>query len=648
MSDLDFGPGTIRQFRGRMARGGDTVVPPEYAISESNVEFTELGVKTRTGFSYFIGAQGNWNGVAVRVYEYKKRNEASRRLILDNQNQIWDSSTSFTTPILTVTGMTDFSAETMYDRVYISPHDGDRGLSNEHIYVYDGTGTARIAGGNGPTGFALSVSPGTAAGNVTPNVHLFSVAFETVSGHITKFSTTHGEYAEYLATVDKTVKISNIPTGGSFVVARWIVCTKAYSGRGPHQDPNAAQWFFLKKIEDNTTTMVDNIDFFDTSLNDSADRLLNQLGEIPAGSCITAFGSRLVIGGERANDATLRISDAGYPEAFSGLSGFSNFLPGDSGGAVRFLLSYRKMLFGFKDYRTLVTQDNGSSPNTWEVNSVDDGFGTSVHGSAGVLDSKGQSLDCVLVCARNGVMPFTGTYGASNALTYMIEDLWNRINPLYFHKIQIAVDPVKRIFYIAVPLDAATSVNTLLMCDFTEGLTFDKVKWSTWTMPFTPDTLWVEVDYSTNQTVLRLGTKTIVPGTGLGRGIQKKDPVANTDGGTSILSHYQCGYVTADSSGGVSQFQVLRVCGSGNGLLNLTLYPFDYSEPSFPPGPGQPTMTLPPFSLTSTPWEYNRSIGFFNSPRASIRFSASGYGYNFNINAVRLACSPLWSESWQS
>ena len=617
-----------------MERGGNDIVPKEFALSEANVEFTELGVKTRAGFDSSLQATGNWNGLAVRAYEFKKRNEASRLLILDTLGNIWDSSTPMTTPILSITTpvkMTDFSAETMYDRVYISPHDGDRGISNEKIYVYDGSGTARAAAGSGPSGYTLAVAESATAGYIEAGTHLFSVAFETSSGHITRFGLTGAEVKVFTATGGKKADISGIPTGSSYVVARWIICTKVI--KEYDNNPNDKEWFLLPdgRIGDNTTTVKNAVSFFDSSLVDSADRLMNQLAEIPAGSCISTFGSRLVVGGERVNDATVRVSDPGYPEGFSGLSGFTNFNPGDSGGPIRFLLSYRKMLFGFKDYRTLVTQDNGASPSTWEVTSIDDGQGTSVHGSAGVLDSKGQSLDSILICTRSGISRFTGTFGEGQELTYVIEDLWKRINPLYFHLIQIAIDPVLKKFYVVFPLDNATVANYMWMCDFSEGLVFDKVKWSLWNFPENCTTTWVEVDFTTKKTKVKYGSAA--------GGIYVRNPSALNDHNNVINSHYRPGFITASPGGGVCQFQMIRARVIGAGALNLTVYGLDDTK----------SVTLPSLTLAIAPGkELTRELGFFDSERASVKFGVTSIDHWFHLTKIRLSSSSLWEDAWQA
>ncbi len=364
----------------------DDVCPAEFALDTLNVEYTEKGVKTRAGFDSFKQATGNWDGSVVRVFEYKKRGEASRLLVLDDGGKIWDTLTAMTTAVLDIATMTDFSAVTIFERVFITPHDGDAGLSNESVYIYDGSSTARVAAGVAPSGYTLAVADSVSSGNIEAGTHLFSVAFETASGHITKFGLTGAEVKQYEAPGSLKADMTAIPVGAAGTAARHILVTKIlvdYDG-----NPNDKQWWFLPdgKIEDNTTTVLADISFFDSSLINSAERLMNQVATIPAGSCITSFGSRLVVAGEVDANATARASEPGYPESISDLEGGIAVDPGDAGGAVHYMIEHRGILFFMKDFRTYATKDNGAAPNTWDVIQVDAAQGTGVHGSGGVLD----------------------------------------------------------------------------------------------------------------------------------------------------------------------------------------------------------------------------------------------------------------------
>ena len=630
VGDLSFQ--SIRQFRGLMARGTSDAIPPEYAIDLLNVEITESGVKTRGGFDSSLQATGNWNGKVVRSYEFKKRNEASRLLLLDDTGKIWDSSTAMLVPVLNIATMVDFSAVTMFERVYISPHNGQKGLNNEVVYVYDGSGAARAAAGTGPSGYTLEVVDSSTAGVIQKGTHLFSVAFETSSGHITKFGLTGAEVKTYEAPGGKKADISGIPTGGdSSIVARWILVTKIikdYDG-----NPKDKDWYFLPsgRIGDNVTTVLNDVNFYDSDLISSAERLMNQLATIPAGSCITSYGARLVVGGEWTNDATARASEPGYPESISDLDGFINFDPGDAGEGLRHMVEFHNMLYAFKDFRAYATQDNGASPSTWNAPQIDGSQGCSVHGCSGILDSKGQMYDQVFVCNRTGLHKFVGTFGSGAELSYVIEDYWNRINPLYFHKLSISVDPVVKRIYIAVPLDAATEPSHLLICDFSDGLEYDKIQWIPWEMPKDPSTHWVEVDYSTKRTKFKYGSKD--------GGVYVYNSSSLNDFGNTIPSHYLPGYVTADSSGDVCQVDAVRVRAIGSGNLKLTLYGLDNVR----------VKTLPDIALSSTPGKiYFRDVVEFDNERAALKFAVTTANDWFYVTSIGISIHPLWEHNWQS
>ena len=604
--------------------------PPEFALDCLNVEYMEKGVKTRAGFDSFLQATGNWNGKATRVYEYKKRGEASRLLILDDGGKIWDSLTAMTTAVLDIATMTDFSAVTIFERVFITPHDGDVGLNNEDVYIYDGSSTARVAAGVAPSGYTLAVVDSAASGDVEEGTHLFSIAYETASGHITKFGLTGAEVKQYEAPGGKKADMTAIPVGPAGTAARHVIVTKIlvdYDG-----NPDDKQWWFLPdgKIDGNATVVLADISFFDSSLINSAERLMNQVATIPAGACITSFGSRMIVAGEAEANATARASEPGYPESISDLEGGIAVDPGDAGGAIHYMIEHRGILFFMKDHRTYASKDNGAAPNTWNVIQVDAAQGTGVHGSGGVLDEKGQTMDQFLVCTRTGLQRFTGTYGDARELSYVIEDIWQRINPLYFEKVHISVDPIKKRAYICVPLDSATEPSHILMCDFNEGLEWDKVKWAPWLFPKKGTTSWIETKYATRETQFKFGASD--------GGIYVRNTATLLDFGTAIESYYRSGFVTADPSGGVCHFHAIRARCVGSGNLDLTLYGEDDAT------------TLSPVSITlaAAPGRELYRIFSFTNEKVSLKFGVNAASEWFDMSSLRIAGKLVWEEQAHS
>jgi hypothetical protein len=620
----------VANFRGLFARGENEICPPEYAVDCLNVEFDEQGAGTRAGVDSSIQATGNWNGVVKRVYEYRKKGEASRLLILDDTGKIWDSSTAMTTPVLSITAMTDFSAVTIFERCYISPHNGDTGLANEKVYVYDGTGTARAAAGDPPSSYTLGVVDSSEDGNVEEGMHLFSVAFETVSGHITKFSTEEGLFVEYSAPGGKKVDISGIPVGPSYVTARHIICTKVlkdYDG-----NPNDKQWFFVDggKIDNNVDTTLTGLSFFDSDLISSAASLQNQLATIPAGSCIGSFGARMVVGGEEQNSATVRVSDPGDPESMSDLEGYVNVYPGDAGGAVHSVVEFHKTLYIMKDYRTYATEDNGSAPNTWDPIEIDSAQGCGVHGSAGVLDEKGQTLGMFLVATRTGLQVVKGVYGDEPELTYPIAFYWKRINQQHFDQVQLALDPVAKRIYLTIPLDSATEPNILLTADYTDGLDAKNIKWCPWSFQKKCTSIWIETNYLTKEVNFKFGASD--------GGIYVRNSATLNDNGTAINSYYRTGYMEDQRGWAEQTYNGVRARARGAGNLDIALYSPDDVY----------TQTLPSVVLSIFPGKEVFRKATFTAEKVSVKLATSSANEWWHVTSITVLSELLWQEYLQS
>jgi hypothetical protein len=467
-------------------------------------------------------------------------------------------------------------------------------------------------------------------GNVEEGVHLFSVAFETDSGHITKFSTETGNYVQYSAPGGKKVDISGIPTGGSYVVARHIIGTKVlkdYDG-----NPNDKQWFFIDggKIDNNVDTTLTGLSFFDSDLISSAERLQDQLAEIPAGSCISSFGARMVVGGEIENSATLRVSDPGDPESMSDLEGYVNVYPGDAGGAIHQLVEHRKTLYITKDFRTYATEDNNAAPNTWDVVEIDGAQGCGVHGSCGVLDSKGQTLGMFLVATHTGLQKVAGVYGDEPELTFPIALYWKRINQVHFDQVQIALDPIAKRIYITVPIDDATEPNVLLVGDYTDGLDAKSIKWCPWTFQKNCTSVWVEVDYSSKLTLFKFGASN--------GGIYVLDPDALLDVDTAINSYYRTGYMEDQRGWAEQTYNGVRVRAKGSGGLEINLYgPDDVNSE-----------TLPQIELSELPGKELFRKATFTSEKVSVKIGVGSANEWFHATSITILSELLWQEYLQS
>jgi hypothetical protein len=602
-------------FAGIFNRGIDQSVPADHFIDAQNIIFDTNATLTRDGSIVDLPV----SKVILRTRSYEKTGEATRYLILDDGGRLYDS-TLLGSPILTIPQMTDFALQVMFDRAYISPHDGNTGLPGQFVYVYDGTGVARLAGGPAPSG-TLTCTTSTAAGNIEAGAHLFAVSFETSSGYITKRSAA----TSYVAPGGKSVVISNIPIGPAGTVARWIVATKLillYGG-----DQQAYEYFYVPngRIGDNTTTTI-TLSFFDSELAASADFLYDQLDKIPAGNYLGIFKGALVVTGENINPARVRVSLFNQPESFDSVEGFVDVYPKDNGGPVRNCIEFRSQLIIHKSYRSYITSDNNDTPATWTVGPLDKSVGSECNGLCRILDVDGTSNDNFIVVSRAGLAIFSGSY--SDNLSYKIDDIWLRINKLYFHKILVAYNPIMGRLYVAVPLDNAVECSHILHADLNEGFTSQAIKWSVWKMKggIHLSGCFVDIQFANKVAVLKFS--------GYDGNIYRLAPGVKDDDGVAIESFIRFAFITPDPRGGICLFSGLRLIVKGVGDLQLRIYSIDDAY----------ILDTPTISLSLNPGIQKTREFLFENERASCQIKVDKFGEWFSLRDYRVFGIPIWAE----
>jgi len=609
----DHAPLVIGSFRGTFDRGEDETTPIGFFLDSQNVRFIKGGVTTRYGTDVSITI-----GSVLRTATYKRIGEAQRQLILDSSGNLWDS-TSLVVPILSIVAMTDFSMVTIFDRAYITPHNGITGLPGEKVYVYTGSGVARPAAGTPPSAFSLVTADSTTSGSVEAGVHILGMAFETASG----FITAPGGFKVHTSVGAKKIDVSAMAIGGSQVVARHIVSSKLvvdFNG-----DFNSQTYYFVPngRVDNNTATTV-TVDFFDASLVDDASYLLEELAEIPAGVGIGLYKGRMIVWGENAHSAIVRVSQIGEPESISSVAGFITVNPGDSGGPINNCTEYRNQLVICKNQRTYFSQDNTNEAAFWETGSIDMSVGTSCHGFGKSLDFGENIEDFLLVADRAGLRLYNGTYSDDNVLTFNVDDIWGRINQAYFHKIEIAVDTVNSFIYVVVPLDEATSPNVILHADYSEGMSIDAIRWTVWSFPVAPST--VVVDVVNAVPVMKFGSPA--------GNIYEVDPTALLDAETAIDHWIEFPFFPSgeDEDEAVNHFTGIRMRVRGIGDLQITLKDQDAVQTAsaasitLSAGPGRPLFR-----------------GFnFVSERCSVKLRMNLVSEHFLLTRFTLYIAPMW------
>lgn len=504
---------TIRRFMGFFDRGNPESVPRNHFISESNLIFAEEEVLRRPGLSPLVLTDLPVKRVrVVRVgsvtgYMFATDEGVSSRLFFSGE--------SLTTEIASFGVAFDFERVEFFGRTYITPLQATpqinlTGLPNENVHVYQGGASTREAGGEPPS-TQLTATAGV-AGNMGTGLYHFTVAFETDTGFITRPATPFTSGTIPVAN-DGTGSFSftTIPTGPAGTVARHIIV----SPRLPTNfnlagfDPETGlDIFFLRRIDDNTTTSLADQSWADSELVDSANYLLGQLDRIPAGIKIGTYGNRMVVIGTADEPSVALISRAGQPESFDAVQGRIEFDPSDPRG-LRNLLELRDNLYLFKPSKTYVTFDNGEFPANWGYVNVDNAIGTTHNGTSAILESQGSFTDRLIVTDRSGIYPFDGTYNPV-PLSFKIQSFWDsQVNSASYDEIEAVVDTVLRRILIAIPIvsieggwmlgvvgeselgettilgSGFVTPGRILMGDYSFGLTPEAIRWSVWDT--TPD-----------------------------------------------------------------------------------------------------------------------------------------------------------------
>jgi len=606
---------TVKNVRGLWVRGTEDVCPEGYFLVAHNVIYTQFGVKTREGISLYLTFPN-----LVRFHIYKRIGEADRLLLLNTSGQLFDS-TNLTTPILTIVAMTDFSMVTMFNRAYITPHNGQRGLPGEKLYVYGGSGTARPAAGSPPSGFTLVVNDAAAVGNIEKGDHLFAVAFETDTGYITRPGPT-GNFVKYVAPGAKKAKVTAIPIGPAGTVARYVLATKTIINYNGNQ--LAQEFFFVPngKISNNVDVELDNVNFFDSDLLASADYLIDNLDIIPAFLGVADYNGNLVGWGEDTKESIIRVSKSGEPESMSGVDGFVIVNPGDGGG-INACVVYRSQLHAYKDQRHYITANNGNAPVSWQVELVDAAIGTDVFGVAQVLDSRGQTADQFIIASRTGLLQYFGSYAVP--LSNVINDIWKRINFSAFNKVQVAVDPNQKRLYVTLPLDASTTINTILMMDFNDGLSWESVKWSIWEFAgLSVKSIAVDTLFTNQVPVFTIGAA---------NNIYRLSASVLNDVDVAIpVPEIEYALEPEDNQSFLNHYTGVRVRVVGSGVLQVRVSGSDRNQ----------TLNAKDIVMSAAPGYEMSRLFDFQAERASISFRVESIDEWFHINKRTMFIAPLW------
>ncbi len=607
------------EFRGLYARGISDTCPPNFFLDCLNVKFAESDVLSRDGLVLNFSLSS-----IVRKFVYKRLNETPRFIILTSDGKLWDSL--YGSPIYSDAAFTDFSMINYNNRAYITPHNRQYGITGKSVLVYDGSGTARLAGGSAPTGFTLGAVESSTSGNCEAGIHLIALAGLTQSGFITVPGPTI--FAQVTSTGGFKIDVSAIPNLGSNYVGCVILATKAIPTTLFNGNQFGYEFFFVPGALVLTGTTTASISFYDADLANSADYLFDNLSSIPAGVGIASYNGRIIVWGEQASQHTVRMSNQGDPEVFDGTSGFLTVDPSEAVSGIRNCFEFRKSLIICKSNRIYGTTDNNDSPNTWAVDMVDKSVGTECFGVATVLDARGVNNDRTFIATLSGLVSYEGLIKRPE-LTWNIEDVWKRINKAYFNLVQVVDDPVNHRVLISVPLDNATAISHILFGDYSKAYTVygnldeTQIKWCPWTFPTAPVSITGDNDSVTFAPVIHIALA--------GGNVYDMKAGLTSDFNNAITAYFKTA-LKALLPGWQHHFGGIKLRCTGSGVLSIDLYGEDNVTHQSVTG----------ITLAASPgYEPDRLINFQNE-KMSIKFGITLINQYFVVTRVDTYAKPTW------
>ena len=438
------------RFMGLYDRGAPGLTPERHSSRFENVVFDGDVVRQRNSFV----KDGDFGGNIRRAISFKPSESSLERVLYLSGNDGEFRSSSDHAVVGTIEGATDFSAQSFNGRLYVTPHNGEEGLEEEFVYIWNGTDSFRKAAGERPSE-TFEITPTLLSGRTIPGIRIFGLIYQTDSGFLTRPGP-EVLPARFFAG-GTSLRITDIPAGPDHVVARHLVCTKAIREgevtNGVFQgEAEIEEFFFIPggSIQNNDDNEAVEVSFFDTELIENANDLFLNQEEIKAGLGICDYSGRMCIWNADGEPNIIRVSKLNNPESFSRLDGFVTIDVQDMKG-VKNCWAFRDSLYVNKPSKTFITADNSRAPATWPVNAVDLGIGAEVNSVALINDTKGLNLDYTLVATRQGLLLFSGIYQHPE-VSWKVETLWGTIPEEDLSSLQVLHNPAKRKVFICLPL----------------------------------------------------------------------------------------------------------------------------------------------------------------------------------------------------
>ena len=224
-------------------------------------------------------------------------------------------------------------------------------------------------------------------------------------------------------------------------------------------------------IEDNTTT-AGTIDIADAQLvnQTNVDNDSQNMQPAANGMAGVMYNERLVM---VDGSSRVRVSEPLFPHTFRADVGYLEVGVND-GESTRAVAVVNGVLYIFKNYRTYYTEDNGADPVEWSVREHSQRLGTP--SPAGVDSNEADQWTAIL--GHNALSILSGS--AIYELSRNIRPTWQAEILAGPERSKVIVDATAKRIFCILPNGASGETCDTYVCDYTEGLKPDQVKWSKW------------------------------------------------------------------------------------------------------------------------------------------------------------------------
>lgn len=519
MSLAEYQSYSVKNPLGAWTRLEATDVPPSRALASNNCEFGVGTVSTRRGFSSVwdpnepITSMFNW------VKGADLPSTAGSWLVYYSPSSgkcraVYNLATPAPADLFTqATGAGVFCASGG-TRLYVATFKADG----------TGAGACRVVGIYGAaintdSAFLgpITTAPSLAAystGSVTKGLHRVGYVIETRNGFMGKLCPSDSAGA-FLTTSNITVAAGKQIRMVVNPAAWPTEASKVSVFMSPVSNPNRyilVPGLFAMVPGGSALSVTLDININDEDLLSTGTEItdnLNLLTATPAG--VAPFNPHVVL--EHGNRIVYVTDLAGISQAYVSEPEKAQVITADR--HVLYLPGFRKITTGFSNrgslyllgpHWTYVTEDNGLKPVQWPTPRLVDGT-IGAMGPRCVTVNASQGF--AAVAHTTGLYVFSGGAYGTRPLSYYNEPEWKRINWNYASTVQVLDDKDKQQLYVIAPLDAATAPSHILMWDYADGLSPEKVSFSLWSLAgYAPGAGAIVQNPSTKQLELWLGKAT--------------------------------------------------------------------------------------------------------------------------------------------